>query len=368
MSAAPFHMWTPDVYEGAPTPTTGFMAAGVKIAAIAGFLRLFIADFSTHRLVNLPYGWVVVLWLIAVLTMTIGNFAAVRQSNVKRLLAYSSVAHVGYLLVGLIAAAHLYGDANQSRPVTAENLEWSLTAGDTAIASVLYYVLAYALATMGAFACVAWFGADKLEGSQTHEWAGLAQRHPGMALGLTVCLLALMGMPPTAGFFGKLFVFRAAFEDGNPWVRWLIVIALLNSVVGAYYYLRLIVAMYFREPPARDIGNLPGGGAKVVVAVAAIGSLVMGLFADAFLRPAELAGSGMRLRGQARAAQVERLRTRWKAADADGADAEKVGEDAGADQEGAEAAAQAENEADGQAQDRAPDGGADDGADDGAEG
>ena len=318
VSAVPFHMWTPDAYDGAPTPTTAFMAAGVKIGGFAAMLKLLVGVFYVHRLVSAPYGWTSVVAVVALLTMTVGNLAAVRQTNVKRLLAYSSVAHVGYILVGVVAAGSFYGNVSRvaARTLRPEDqLSWAQQTGDLSVASIVFYVLTYAVATLGAFAAVAWYGSNKREGTATHEWAGLAQRHPGMALGLTICLLSLMGMPPTAGFLGKVFVFRAALEHTDTFLRVLVVIALLNSVVGAYYYLRLIVAMYFRPPADREVVPLASRGAKSVVAVAAALSILLGLGADWAMKRAELATSGFILPvgSERRADWVDALRARWEA-------------------------------------------------------
>jgi NADH-quinone oxidoreductase subunit N len=319
VSAVPFHMWTPDAYEGAPTPTTAFMAAGVKIGAFAALLKLFVGTLVIPRLVESPYGWAsIVLW-IAVATMVVGNLAAVRQTNVKRLLAYSSVAHVGYLLVGVVAAASFYGDKPaQGYVPTADERAWSSDAGDMAVASILFYLLAYAVATMGAFACMSWLGRDKKEATSAHEWSGLATKHPGIALGMTVCLLSLMGMPPTAGFFGKLFVFRSAFEHSSETLRIVVVIALVNSVIGAVYYLRLIVNMYFRPPLERDLGHVDGRGAPVVLAAAAALSLLIGLGSDAMMQRCRLATAGFRIPpSEARAERVDALRAKWEQRDAE---------------------------------------------------
>jgi len=318
VSAVPFHMWTPDAYDGAPTPTTAFMAAGVKIGGFAALLKVFVGTLATQRLATAPYGWTSVVAVIALLTMTVGNFAAVRQPNVKRLLAYSSIAHVGYILVGIVAAANFYGHAysvGTLRP--ADQIEWSRLTGDFSVAAVLFYVLTYAVATLGAFACVSWYGANKIEGTTAHEWSGLAQRHPAMALGLTICLLSLMGMPPTVGFFGKVGLFRAALENDNIMMRVLVIAALLNSVVGAYYYLRLIVSMYFRPPGSTDMPTLPGRGARVVVGVAAVGCLGLGVLGDASFRRAELAAAGFPYAAgsEQRSYWVDKLRTRWEDAD-----------------------------------------------------
>ncbi len=315
VSAVPFHMWTPDAYEGAPTPTTAFMAAGVKIGGFAALLKVFVGSMATQRLATAPYGWTSIVAVIALLTMTVGNFAAVRQSNVKRLLAYSSIAHVGYILVGVVAAANFYGHAfaiGTMRP--ADQIEWSRLTGDFSVAAVIFYILTYAVATLGAFACVSWYGANKVEGNTAHEWSGLAQRHPAMALGLTICLLSLMGMPPTVGFFGKVGLFRAALENDNIMMRVLVVAALLNSVVGAYYYLRLIVSMYFRPPAKTEAPTLPGRGARVVVGACASAALLLGVFADPAFRRAELAAAGFPYAAGStqRAGWVDKLRTRWE--------------------------------------------------------
>ncbi len=330
VSAAPFHMWTPDAYEGAPTPTTAFMAAGVKIGGFAALLKLFVAVFVTPRMVEYPYGWVSVVAWIAVLTMVVGNLAAVRQTNVKRLLAYSSIAHVGYLLVGLVAAASFYGDRPAQGHIAArDEAAWSMDAGDMAVASVLFYLVTYVVATLGAFACVAWMGRDKKEATAAHEWSGLAIKHPGMALGMTICLLALMGMPPLAGFFGKLFVFRAAFEHSNEMLRIVVVIALINAVIGAFYYLRLIVNMYFRDPLARDIGHIEGSGAPVVLAVAASLSLMMGVLAEPVMQRCQLAAAGFRIpASEEKAKRVDALRERWeeRAREAEQAEAQGQGD------------------------------------------
>src|SRR5690606_13114002 len=227
-----------------------------------------------------------------------------------------------YILVGVVAAANFYGHAyGGSVFKAADRVVWSRATGDMAVAAVIYYVLTYAVATAGAFACVAWFGRNKREGIATHEWSGLAQRHPAMALGMAVCLVSLMGIPPAAGFFGKLFVFRAAFENDNLVLRFLVVAALLTSAVGAYYYLRIIVAMYFRPPPEREIEPLGGYGARVVVAAGAVASLALGVFADAAMRRAELAAAGFVYPAgtEARAEWVDRLRARWEAEEAEAA-------------------------------------------------
>lgn len=321
VSAVPFHMWTPDAYEGAPTPITGLMAVGVKIAGFAAILKLFVGTLYFKRLVEAPYGWTSIVAIVALATMTVGNLAALRQGNIKRLLAYSSVAHVGYLLIGVVAAASFYGSARGTAVLQNVDQEiWAQQTGDAAISGILFYLGAYGIATLGAFACVAWMGSNNKEAVAVHEWSGLASRHPGMAFGMMVCLLSLMGMPPTAGFIGKLMVFKSGLENSNMLLRILVVLALINSVIGAYYYLRLIVNMYFRGPLADPVVPMTSRGAQGVLAVATVATLVMGIGADQALRRCELAAAGFQLPAEdpSRAAWVDRLRERWEAEDAEG--------------------------------------------------
>src|SRR5262245_51409984 len=243
VSAAPFHMWAPDAYEGAPTPVTAFMAAAVKAAAFTAVLRVFLTALDAPELRNGTMSWVYVLSGLAILTMTVGNVAALRQENIKRLLAYSSVAHAGYFLVGVIAAG---------------------TVGAEGRAAVLYYLLAYTFTTIGAFGMVAWIGRRGDERLLLDDWSGLASRHPAAALAMTVFLLSLGGIPPTAGFFGKFYIFKAAL--GNPELLPLVIIAVLNSVVSIYYYLKVVMAMYFREP-TREPAPLHSASAVVALVV-----------------------------------------------------------------------------------------------------
>jgi NADH-quinone oxidoreductase subunit N len=235
-SAVPFHQWAPDVYEGAPTSVTALIATGSKAAAFAALLRVLVA------LRVLEADLTSALWLLAVLTMTVGNVIAIAQGNLKRMLAYSSVAHVGYVLVGLTAGADAGG------------------------AAVLYYLVVYSFATIGAFGVVLLLEREGLEAVDLQAYGGLAARHPVLALLLTVFMLSLIGMPPTAGFMGKLYVFSAAVKQG---FVGLAVIAVLNAVVAAYYYLRLIVYMYMREPegPGVRASLTPAAGVSLALAV-----------------------------------------------------------------------------------------------------
>jgi NADH-quinone oxidoreductase subunit N len=226
VSAVPFHMWTPDAYEGAPTPATNFMAVAVKGAAFAMMLRVLLTAFGDPRSASWASGWPPALAWIAVITMTVANLVAGRQESVKRMLAYSSVAHAGYLLVGMVATMHSAPQAS---------------------AGILFYLLTYTVSTAGAFGALILCGRRGAEAVTYEDLAGIGRRHPAAALPFAFFLLSLAGVPPTAGFFGKWFVFRSAMEGG---FYWLTIIAFINSVIGAYYYLRVLVFMYMREPAA----------------------------------------------------------------------------------------------------------------------
>jgi NADH-quinone oxidoreductase subunit N len=258
VAAVPFHMWAPDAYEGAPTPVTGFMAAGVKAAAFVTMLRLFGSTLDRTE-IAFGGGWAQVLVLLAVATMVVGNLAALKQDNVKRMLAYSSIAHAGYLLVGIVAVP--------------------FCGVDTVRAPLLFYLCSYTFTTLGAFGVVAWVGNRKDEGLSVDDWAGLGQRHPTAALAMTLFLLSLAGVPPTAGFFGKFYLFRAALEKTTPAMTTLIIVAVLNSVVSFGYYLRLVTAMYFREP-GRERQPTRSAATSVALLVAAAAVLGLGLLPD----------------------------------------------------------------------------------------
>jgi NADH-quinone oxidoreductase subunit N len=259
IAAVPFHMWTPDAYEGAPTPVTAFMAAGVKAAAFAALLRVLTTAFNVETAKVGTAGWVTILQVLAVLTMTLGNIAALRQENVKRLLAYSAISHAGYILVGVVAVG---------------------VVGKEAEPAVLYYLLAYTFSTLGAFGVVAWIGSRNDERLMLDDWAGLASRHPAAALAMTVFLLSLGGIPPTAGFFAKFYVLRAATMD--PQLIPLVVIAVLNSVVAIFYYLKIVMAMYFREL-AREPHPQSSAATVVALVIAALLVLQMGLMPGLYL-------------------------------------------------------------------------------------
>ncbi len=258
VAAVPFHMWAPDTYEGAPTPVTGFMAAGVKAAAFGGILRLMNTAFGSPLLVFYDLaGWASVLSVMAALTMTLGNLAALRQDNIKRLLAYSSIAHAGYLLIGVVAAGLGVAGAQ---------------------ASVLFYLAAYTFTTLGAFGVVAWIGNRKDERLFIDDWAGLGAARPAVALAMTIFLLSLGGVPPTGGFFAKFYLFRSAME--SPQLYWLVVIGVLNSMMSVYYYLRIVVAMYFRDA-LRPLVPIDSASMRAGLVITAVAVVLLGVFPGA---------------------------------------------------------------------------------------
>lgn len=263
VSAVPFHMWAPDAYEGAPTPTTGYMAAVVKTAAFALMLRVLFSALGDERLASWGSGWPPVLATLALLSMFVANLIAGRQDSVKRMLAYSSIAHAGYALVGVVAA---------SRGVEAQ-------------ASVLFYLFGYGVSTVGAFGALILTGSHGKEAVSFEDLAGLGRRHPGAALALTFFLVSLAGIPPTAGFFGKLYVFKAAISSE---LYLLAVLGLLNSVIGAYYYLKVIVFMYMKEPKpgAPSATPMVSGYVTTALIIAAILVLALGVFPDTALQAA----------------------------------------------------------------------------------
>ncbi len=262
VAAVPFHMWAPDAYEGAPTPVTAFMAAGVKAAAIAAMIRTFGIALGGDVVPYGALGWASPFVVIAALTITIGNLGAIRQDNVKRMLAYSSISHAGVLLVGLCALGLGSPTANQG---------------------LVYYLLAYTFTTMGAFAVVAYVGSRSRERLLVDDWAGLAGKHGGAALAMTICLLALGGIPPTSGFFGKFYVFKAAMEVYDGQLLWLVAVGVVNSAISIYYYLRIVTAMYFREAN-QPFAPTRSGGLLFVIAICPLIILELGLMPGWWLR------------------------------------------------------------------------------------
>jgi NADH-quinone oxidoreductase subunit N len=258
---APFQVYAPDVYEGAPTPVTALLASGPKAATFALLLRIFYVSFGAANGM-----WFWVLWGSAVLTMCIGNFAALVQTNVKRMLAYSSIAHAGYILVAFAASTYV------------------------GIAAVLFYLAAYALMKVGAFVVIAHLGQAGEKRLDIQDYAGLGNKQPVLAVCFSLFLLSLLGLPATGGFLGKFFAFQAALDSK---IVWLVVIAAINSVIGAYYYLRVIVAMYFWEPSKEYVPTRVAPAVTVALVIAAAGTLYLGLLPARVLLLAKAAAESL---------------------------------------------------------------------------
>ncbi len=257
ISSVPFHMWVPDVYEGAPTTITALIATGSKAAAFAALIRVLVV-----ALRGAQADWSALLWGVAALTMTLGNVVALAQSNLKRMLAYSSIAHVGYMLMGLVAG------------------------GTQGAGAVLFYLLAYTFTTVGAFGVIALCVRAGEEAVEVGDYAGLARRHPILAATLALFLLSLIGIPPLAGFVSKFYLFGSAVRAGY---IWLTVIAVLNSAVAAYYYLRVIVFMYMREPEGESMAVTPSFAGGLALAIALVGIVLLGLIPAPFADLAQAA-------------------------------------------------------------------------------
>lgn len=255
LALVPFHMWTPDVYEGAPTPITAFMATGVKAAAFAGLLRV-----ALLALPAFPPRGEELLWVLAVATMSLGNLVALRQEDVKRMLAYSSIAHAGYVLIGFVAG------------------------GESGYAAMLFYLFAYTFMNIGAFSVVALLGRKGHPNTSLEAYSGLGSKHPLLAAAMTVFLFSLAGVPPTAGFMAKFYVFSAAVKEGY---YWLAVLGVLNSAVAAYYYLRVLVYMYFREPKEGIETGYPSLAGALTILLALWGVFQLGIGPSGFLALAE---------------------------------------------------------------------------------
>ena len=268
VALAPFHVWTPDVYEGAPTPITGFMAAGPKASALAAFLRVFVLGFplaaGSAASGYLHDSWISALSVIAMITIIFGNVAATMQNNVKRMLAYSSIAHAGYAMVGFIGAG-LAKDA---------------AARDAAIASVAFYMVTYAFTNLGAFAIVALLSQKNDRRAEFEDYNGIGFKAPVLSFSLSLFMLSLLGLPLTAGFMGKVLVFGPALAANNPLVTLLVVVAVIGSAISAYYYLRLIVVMFFKDRVSDwHAPHIPAGLATALL-ITVLGVLYFGIFAS----------------------------------------------------------------------------------------
>jgi NADH-quinone oxidoreductase subunit N len=256
IAAVPFHQWAPDTYEGAPAPVTAWIASGSKVASFIALMKVLVHALGpwSHAKSQLEApGWIGVVAIIAAATMTYGNFAALAQRNLKRLLAYSSIAHAGYMLVGVLAAA-----------VSVNELKAS--------GAVLFYLVVYGVTTVGTFALAAWLVRDR-NGEDIKDLNGFARQSPILAVCILILMLSLIGMPPFAGFFAKLYLFMEALDTRNPGhvtFMWLVALALANSVVSAFYYVRILKAMFLRAPEGRPIAPAPAGVSVPIVVATAV--------------------------------------------------------------------------------------------------
>jgi NADH-quinone oxidoreductase subunit N len=247
VALVPFHSWVPDVYEGAPTPITAFMAVGPKAAGFAALIRVLFQAFPF-----LDQDWSSVLWLLAIMTMTLGNAVAVLQTNVKRMLAYSAIAHAGYLLVGIVACT------------------------DTGISAVLFYLVIYTVMNLVAFSIILSFSRKGDNHVRLEDYAGLARKAPFAAAALSLALISLAGIPLTGGFMGKFYLFSAAIQKG---FIWLAIIGVLNSVVSVFYYFRVMIYMYMKEPTEETPEPVTiGWPVKAILALGTIGILLLGIY------------------------------------------------------------------------------------------
>jgi NADH-quinone oxidoreductase subunit N len=251
IAAVPFHMWAPDVYEGSPTPVTLLLSAGSKLAGFAILLRILITAFQAPA--ALSQGWGLALAVLAALGMTLGNLLAIPQTNIKRLLAYSGIAHSGYMLMAVAAAG------------------MAVNPGFTTSSALLFYMIAFAIAEVAAFTAI--IIASRCMGDQIANYAGLGKRSPWLGAAMTIGLISLTGIPPAAGFIAKFYVFTGAFSNG---LIWLVVIAVLNTVISAYYYLRVIRTMW-QDEPSDNSPVTASTGPQLVLALAALGVLALGL-------------------------------------------------------------------------------------------
>jgi len=245
IAMVPFHMWTPDVYEGAPTPITAFMSTGVKAASFAALIRVFFTAFSP-----LQPDWTNIMWIIAVLTMLTGNIMALTQKDIKRMLAYSSIAHAGYLLIGFV------------------------TGTQQAFSSMLFYLFGYAIMNLGAFGIIAALGNKDEEYTKIDDFSGLGFKYPLLGLAMSIFMFSMAGIPPFVGFIAKFYIFTAAIKSG---FIWLAIIGVINSVISLYYYLRVFVIMYFTETSKEIIFPAPSTALVVAILLAVSGVLLIGI-------------------------------------------------------------------------------------------
>jgi NADH-quinone oxidoreductase subunit N len=259
IAAAPFHMWAPDVYEGAPTSITAFMSVGPKAAGFAVLGRVFLVAFAAVKV-----DWVAILIPLSILTMAVGNIVALSQTNIKRMLAYSSIAHAGYALLGVIVA------------------------NSEGLSSMMNYLMIYAFMNIGAFAVIIMLRSEGFKGDSIYDYEGLSKTHPLAAVLMLIFMFSLTGIPPTAGFIGKLYIFMAAINAGY---TWLVVIAVIFSAISAYFYLRIVMYMYMRDPKT-TVGLTTSFSNGVALAVTTAAVLIIGVFPTAFVEFAKAAVKG----------------------------------------------------------------------------
>jgi len=265
IAAFPFHMWVPDVYEGAPTPITAFLSAGSKAAGFAIILRVF---FSAFSIPVLSINWALLIAVLSAIGMFVGNLTALRQGNIKRMLGYSSIAQAGYIMMGL-ATMGLSGAADI-----------------VGRSSVIFFLASYALTNLGAFIAIIAI-TNRTDSDEIDSFAGMFKRAPMLSIGLSLCLISLIGMPPAAGFIAKFYLFSGAITHG---LLWLVIVAVINSVISAYYYLRVVKVMWFGEPASQE--KVPSSGAlRFALAVSCLGVLVLGVVPWLVMRYAEVAAN-----------------------------------------------------------------------------
>ena len=267
IAAIPFHMWVPDVYEGAPTPITAYLSVASKAAGFAIILRVFYTAFGSPELLS-QVNWGLIFAVLAAIGMTLGNIVAIPQTNIKRMLGYSSIAQAGYLMVGL---------ATMGLSPAADILGRS---------GLLFFLASYALTNLGAFIAIIAIS-NKLDSDLIDDYSGMGKRAPLLALALTLCLISLIGMPPAAGFMAKFYIFSGAVQHG---LLWLVIIAVINSVISAYYYLRVVKVMWLGEPVSEE--KVPSSGAlRLALSLSCLGVLLLGIIPGFVMRLAELAAS-----------------------------------------------------------------------------
>jgi NADH-quinone oxidoreductase subunit N len=263
IASVPFQMWVPDVYEGAPTPITAYLSVASKAAGFAVILRVFYTAFGAETISG---DWAMIFAVLAAISMTLGNVVAIAQTNIKRMLAYSSIAHAGYIMIGLAAI------------------------GTLGKSGVLFFLAGYALANLGAFIAIIAIS-NKIDSDEITDYSGMARRSPVIAFILAFCLISLIGIPPTVGFMAKFYIFNAAIQEN---LLWLVIIAVLNSVVSAYYYLRVVKLMYVGEPASEEAipSSIP---LRISLAITSLGVLVLGIYPWLVIRLAENAVAALPL-------------------------------------------------------------------------